>query len=87
MGEILFVFKNGFEHNCHLFLCDKWEGEPFESDEMSPKWFKINSLPFENMWETDRHWLPNILEGKRINAVFYFNGDAKTIEKFSLKEI
>lgn len=87
MGEILFVFKNGFEHNCHLFLCNKWKGEPFESEEMKPRWFKISSLPFDNMWKTDKHWLPIILDDKRIEAVFYFNDDAKTIEKFNLKEI
>ena len=87
MGKIFFVFKDGFEHECHLYICHKWEGKPSESEEMSPRWFKVEEIPFDKMWETDKHWLPIILEDKRIEAVFYFNNDAKTIEKYNLKEI
>ncbi|MFA6008162.1 MAG: 8-oxo-dGTP diphosphatase [Candidatus Shapirobacteria bacterium] len=87
MGKILFIFKDGFEHECSLFVCKDWKNEPSESEEMAPKWFKINNLPLNSMWDTDKSWLPKILDGKRIEATFYFNDDAKTVEKFNLKEL
>jgi 8-oxo-dGTP pyrophosphatase MutT (NUDIX family) len=87
MGKILFVFKDGLEHECYLYICDKWTGELSESEEMLPKWFKIEKIPFDKMWETDKHWLPKILNNKRIEAVFHFNKDAKTIEKYNLNII
>jgi 8-oxo-dGTP diphosphatase len=70
-----------------LFVCRDWEGEPVEGEEMAPKWFKINDLPLDSMWDTDKSWLPLVLDGKRINGTYYFNDDAKTVEKFELKEI
>ena len=87
MGEILFVFKDGLEHQCHLFVCRNWKGEPSESEEMVPKWFKTNDLPLDKMWDTDKDWLPTVLRNKKVEATFYFNDDAKTVEKFDIKEL
>lgn len=87
MGKILFVFKDGFEHESHLFISYNWDGTPTESEEMLPAWFDFKNLPFDKMWEDDKYWLPMVLNNKKIEAVFYFNDDAKTIEKFNIKEI
>ena len=87
MGETLFVFKDGLEIHCHIFICTSWNGEPIEGEEMAPKWFKINELPLDSMWSTDISWLPMILNGKKVEGTYYFNDDAKTVEKFDLKEI
>lgn len=86
-GEILFIFEDGFELNSHIFLCKKWQGEPSESEEMAPQWFDLDKIPYEQMWATDKSWLPVVLSGKSIKAVFYFNTDNKTIKNFELKEI
>lgn len=87
MGETMFVFKDGLEIHCHIFVCKDWTGEPIEGEEMAPKWFNIDELPLESMWSTDISWLPVVLKGKRVSGTYYFNEDAKTIEKFDLKEI
>jgi len=86
-GEILFVFEDGFEIFVHLFLCHQWQGELSETEEMAPKWFDIDKIPYETMWQTDMHWLPVVLEGTSIKAVFNFNTDGKTVKNFDLKEI
>ncbi len=54
----------------YLYLIDKWEGTPKESEEMKPKWFNINSIPFENMWDDDKYWLKLVLSGKSITSEF-----------------
>ena len=87
LGKIDFIFKDGSTHKVYIFVCKKWEGEPSESEEMKPKWFSIDNLPWDNMWSDDEFWLPKILEGKSIEGRFYFNDDGKTIEKFDIKEL
>jgi 8-oxo-dGTP pyrophosphatase MutT (NUDIX family) len=87
VGETLFVFKDGLEIHCHIFVCRDWKGEAVEGEEMAPKWFKINNLPLDSMWSTDISWLPMILDGKKVKGTYYFNDDAKTVERFDLKEI
>ncbi|MFA5025225.1 MAG: 8-oxo-dGTP diphosphatase [Candidatus Shapirobacteria bacterium] len=86
-GRIFFIYKDGMEFESSIYVSRKWSGEPTEGEEMSPKWFKTNRLPYESMWSDDKLWLPLILDGKRIESTFYFNDDAKTIEKFDVKEI
>lgn len=70
---------------CHVFLCDKWKGEPAETEEMRPKWFEIRDIPYSSMWVTDKHWLPKVLEGENIKARFVFKDD-ETIEEFEVEK-
>ncbi|MFH1713627.1 MAG: NUDIX domain-containing protein, partial [Patescibacteria group bacterium] len=30
----------------HVFLIRNWEGEPVETEEMAPRWFKESDIPF-----------------------------------------
>ena len=40
---------------------------PVESDEMRPAWFRVDALPFAQMWQDAPHWLPRILAGERLD--------------------
>ena len=57
----------------HLYIASKWLGEPIESDEMKPFWFKIDNIPYDKMFSDDKYWLPLIMEGKKIKAYFDFD--------------
>jgi len=87
MGKIFFIYKDGMELESSIYVCRKWKGEPVEGEEMSPKWFKTDNLPYDSMWSDDKLWLHKTLEGKKIEANFYFNEDGKSIKKFDIKEI
>ena len=54
----------------YAYLCDEWEGEPAESEEMAPKWFDVADIPYDDMWPDDRFWLPELLAGNRVKCVF-----------------
>lgn len=54
----------------HVFTSDKWSGEPTESEEMAPKWFLKNDIPYSEMWPDDPYWLPQILNSKKLIANF-----------------
>jgi len=57
----------------HTFICDTWRGEPKETEEMAPKWFKVSEIPYDQMWQDDKLWLPLVLEGKLLETIFTFD--------------
>lgn len=69
-----------------VFTSESWEGEPAETEEMRPRWFGKDELPFHSMWPDDEHWLPHVLEGKRLKAEFLFGPDDVILD-FSVAEI
>ena len=56
-----------------VYMAHEWDGEPVESEEMAPKWHRKNSLPFDSMWPDDSFWLPNVLAGNFVEALFLFD--------------
>jgi mutator protein MutT len=76
-----FLFPDGMaDMLVNTFLCTKWEGEPIETEEMAPRWFNVSDIPYEDMWEDDRYWLPQVLDGKSINGRFVFDENEKMLE-------
>lgn len=88
-AELTFFFSKKPEWNqtVHVFLAEKWAGQPKESDEMLPKWFRFNEIPFEKMWQDDLHWLPLVLNNKRVKAEFTFGGDNESIIDMKVNEM
>lgn len=68
-------------HKVDVFVCRAWEGEPVETEEMAPKWFRAHELPLDKMWDDDRYWLPRILDGEKLKCRFVLNDRDKVIEK------
>ena len=62
-----------WQQEVHTFFCDKWEGEPTESEEMAPKWYNQTEIPYANMWQDDQMWLPLVLQGKLLKASVSFD--------------
>ncbi len=69
----------------HVYDVLSYRGEPVESEEMQPAWFRLTDIPFDEMWPDDRHWLPVFLEGRDVHAKFYFL-DTETLLDFTLHE-
>jgi len=76
-----FPYKKEWDQDVHVFLVRDWQGEPAESEEMLPKWFKMNDIPYNEMWDDDKHWLPKILQGKKLKAKFIFSPGEKIINQ------
>ena len=55
--------KTSFVCRVHIFLAEKWSGEPTSTEMMvDPTWFKrIDGLPFDKLMPADRFWLPAVL--------------------------
>ena len=82
LGMISFYFPNNkeWDQDVYLYLVKNWVGEFKETEEMLPRWFNIKDIPFEDMWDDDKYWLMDILDGKKIKRasfVFEENGRVK----------
>jgi 8-oxo-dGTP diphosphatase len=75
----LHFYKNDQRENpdwiVHAFLAHQFIGLPVDGREGLLKWFEIDALPFDEMWEDDRYWCRIALEGTRLEGWFYFSGD------------
>lgn len=86
-GTLRFSFEDGTpDWQLHVFRAEEFDGEPQESEEMSPQWFDLKEIPYEEMWVDDHHWLPLLLEGKRFEGRFHLH-DHKTIIDFEVREL
>jgi ADP-ribose pyrophosphatase YjhB (NUDIX family) len=82
VGEMTYIFPKSPEWDqiVHIYLVTKWAGEPMETDEMTVEWFPRDKIPYDKMWDNDRHWLPLVLDGKKIRGKVV-HSEQKTIEK------
>jgi len=65
----------------HLYFVYEWIGIPKETEEMSPKWFDIDDIPYDKMLPDDKYWLPLVLNGKKIKAYFEFDEEWNLLSK------
>ncbi len=81
VADITFLFENkpDWSFHCIAYTTTHWEGEPSESEEMAPQWFSFDEIPYERMWVDDKYWLPQVLESKKLNAIFHFSEDANAV--------
>ena len=76
-GVLEFTFANeDLIVEMHIFIVPAFTGEPQESNEMRPEWFSLDVVPYSQMWPADQHWLPLVLEGKKIRGQFHYNNRA-----------
>lgn len=74
-GLLRFTGEAEEDYIVHIFKVLSFDGEPVETEEMLPKWFKHPEIPFSDMWPDDEHWLPLFLSGKLFRGVFDFRND------------
>lgn len=68
-------FGISYRLRMHVFLATAWIGTVSESDEMRPRWFPIDKIPYGQMWKDDSYWLPLVIDGKNIKATFNYVKD------------
>jgi 8-oxo-dGTP diphosphatase len=69
-----------------LFSCNKSTGRIRRSNEGKLKWFTIESIPYDEMWDDDRIWLPQLLDGNSFAGDFYFSENYEKLESHELHQ-
>ena len=62
----------------HNFRARILSGTPHETERFhAPACYPIHNLPFDRMFEADRHWLPQATHGIKFHAVVHYRERAK----------
>lgn len=78
-GKIIFDFRGGEDIiEMHVFEVTEYTGEPVETEEMRPQWFKKEDAPYHEMWPADREWMPLFFDGKDFEGKATFDAETKT---------
>jgi 8-oxo-dGTP diphosphatase/2-hydroxy-dATP diphosphatase len=86
IGIINFKFQDSPKNilEVHFFQILSYKGVPKETEEMRPRWFHEEYLPYNKMWPDDRYWVPIFLRGKKFKGKIYFK-DQDTILKEKIR--
>jgi 8-oxo-dGTP diphosphatase len=67
------------------YSTSEYQGETKESAEGELKWFPIDQIPYNMMWQDDEYWLPLQIQGKRFLGDFYFTADGTQLIRHNLE--
>jgi 8-oxo-dGTP diphosphatase len=81
MAKLTFVFpaRPSWDQTADVFVTTEYSGQAAESAELIPRWFAITDLPFDEMWDDARYWVPRVLGGERVIATITFADDCATV--------
>ena len=85
-GDLTFYFADGLVLRCLIYLASGCQGEPHETAEAIPLWFPLDRLPYGEMWEDDREWLPLLLAGESFTGSFGVDGEQVTKQVFAISQ-
>lgn len=85
-GQLWFHFEGGPTLRCLIYLTACFTGEPRETAEAEPRWYPADALPYDEMWEDDRLWLPMLLAGKRFEGNVQVAGEHVTAQDIRIIE-
>lgn len=64
----------------YVYICDEWQNDLTASEELSQlTWFTGDDIPYGQMWDDDRHWLPQVLAGETVHGTFTFDAQDRLI--------
>lgn len=74
-GVLDFPFTDGLDLKGYVFYADEFFGSLKSCDEADPFWCPVDKMPYDQMWEDDKLWIPALLDGKCFSGYFTFDGD------------
>lgn len=74
-GELNFYFRGGYSLKGYVFTATDFDGVLTDTEEAEPFWCAEDEIPYENMWEDDRYWLPKLLAGEPFDGYFLLEKD------------
>lgn len=74
-GQHRFQFVDGYSIHVWVYRTRAFEGRPHATREAEPMWVRQDAIPFDEMWEDDKYWLPMVIRGERFQSRWIFDGD------------
>ena len=77
--EFRFPWRPSWDQTAEVYLTSCFTGEAAESDEIAPRWYPEDALPFAAMWDDARSWMPRVLAGEHVAVKITFAADNATV--------
>ena len=75
-----------FINEVHIYEGISWSGDPIETDEMAPIWLKIDDLPYDKMWSSDKIWHPFFFKREKFEGWALFDKNHQVVD-YKIKKI
>ncbi|XP_048482995.1 oxidized purine nucleoside triphosphate hydrolase [Plutella xylostella] len=87
IGQLEFTFEGDpMMMDVRVYSAKVFEGTPTETEEMNPKWFPYDQIPFKDMWLDDALWFPYMLKGQPFYGKFHYQGFDKILH-YTVEEL
>lgn len=85
LAAILEFFFNGDEDwLVFVYYVSDFSGEVLETDELKPIWIDKDNIPYDELWQDDYYWLPEVLKGNFVKGTFYYDNDSLTSHELEI---
>ena len=68
-----------------VFSCCEFKGVLQPNREGELRWFSLDEMPYDRMWEDDRFWVPLLLDGKSFVGDFHFSAAYQRLIQYRLE--
>ena len=87
LGYIDFYFddKEEWNQSVIIYRVDDFVGEPEETEEMMPKWFDLDKIPYHEMWKGDDVWLPKVVNNEKVGGEIHFSESGEKLVSCEIK--
>lgn len=79
--------EKNWDQQVHIYTLKTWKGEPVETEEMKPLWFKKDKIPIDKMWGDIPYWFSEVMQGMKFVGEFTFEKSGEAVVKYELKEV
>jgi 8-oxo-dGTP diphosphatase len=88
-GGVLFTFpaRPDWDMQTTVFVASRWGGVPMETEEIAPRWYGVDALPFDVMWSDAAAWIPDVLAGHAIDGTVVYGADNQAMVSHDLRRV
>ena len=85
-GSLTFLMDGGktLHTRAHAFSTHDAKGRARSSAEGEVRWYPLDDLPFTEMWEDDKLWIPLMLGRIRFDATFTYDAENRHVIGFAI---
>lgn len=81
VAVIDFYATGELDFRVHVYRARILRGEIKETPDAIPSWYPLDVLPYERMFDGDRHWFPRAAYGEKFRANVYYRSRAKDFDR------
>ncbi|PPB50281.1 NUDIX hydrolase [Arthrobacter pityocampae] len=62
-----------------LFTAEAGNATAVACEEIEPRWYGVDAIPWQDMWQDAPHWVPGLLAGRPVHATVVMSDDNESV--------